>query len=255
MDKNKLDTHDNRLRLDDAFNFGCNDKLECFTKCCMAANIWLTPYDVIRMKKGLGISSGKFLKLYTTTCRTKDIGYPIISMKLKTDKAKGCPFRTSKGCKVYDDRPWVCRMYPLVPVPVDKRASAFVDWPNSEFELNVWGRCMGFSGGKPVTIRQWRDSQSLVEYEAVNRAWKKVTHHDGSGSKNLLRGKAAEQFHLGCYNMDDFRLFVFDGDFLGKFDLSKAILKKIKSDDTALLMFAFLWLRHVLFGESTLKRR
>jgi len=33
------------------------------------------------------------------------------------------------------------------------------------------------------------------------------------------------------------------------------MLKKIRSDETDLLRFAFRWLRQVLFGESTLKRR
>jgi hypothetical protein len=72
---------------------------------------------------------------------------------------------------------------------------------------------------------------------------------------NLLQGEARDMFFLGSYNIDEFRNMVFQGSFVDHFDIEKQTLKKIRSDETDLLRFAFRWLRQVLFGESTLKRR
>ena len=62
-------------------------------------------------------------------------------------------------------------------------------------------------------------------------------------------------FFLGSYNIDEFRSMVFQANFLDYFDIDKKVLKKIRSDETELLRFAFTWLRHVLFGEATLRRK
>ncbi len=37
------------------FHFSCNDSLPCFTQCCRDVNIYLTPYDVLRLRRALRI--------------------------------------------------------------------------------------------------------------------------------------------------------------------------------------------------------
>ena len=49
------------LTSEDDFRFECRPGLECFTRCCRDITIFLTPYDVLRMKNALNISSGDFL--------------------------------------------------------------------------------------------------------------------------------------------------------------------------------------------------
>ena len=49
------------LKLADQFTFACHSGLECYTTCCRDVNIMLTPNDVIRMKKALGLTSTEFL--------------------------------------------------------------------------------------------------------------------------------------------------------------------------------------------------
>jgi hypothetical protein len=49
-----------RLGIDDKFKFACKQAFKCFTKCCADVNIFLTPYDILRMKKRLNIKSGQF---------------------------------------------------------------------------------------------------------------------------------------------------------------------------------------------------
>ncbi|MDY6974018.1 MAG: YkgJ family cysteine cluster protein, partial [Thermodesulfobacteriota bacterium] len=38
--------------------FNCTPGVACFTQCCQDVTIVLTPYDVLRLKNALGISSG-----------------------------------------------------------------------------------------------------------------------------------------------------------------------------------------------------
>ncbi len=40
--------------LDDKFKFSCHKELTCYNTCCRDVNIFLTPYDVLRMRRGPG---------------------------------------------------------------------------------------------------------------------------------------------------------------------------------------------------------
>ena len=39
-----------RLKEDAEFNFACHPGVSCFNQCCSDVNIFLTPYDVLRLK-------------------------------------------------------------------------------------------------------------------------------------------------------------------------------------------------------------
>ena len=54
-----------RLNADSEFQFKCHKGVKCFNQCCRDINIILTPYDIIRLKARLGLSSEEFLTLYT----------------------------------------------------------------------------------------------------------------------------------------------------------------------------------------------
>ena len=46
----------------DTFSFQCHSELSCFNRCCRNLNLFLYPYDVIRLKNGLGLSSDQFVE-------------------------------------------------------------------------------------------------------------------------------------------------------------------------------------------------
>ncbi|MBI5665153.1 MAG: YkgJ family cysteine cluster protein, partial [Nitrospirae bacterium] len=54
-----------KYTLDTKFKFRCHKGIKCFTHCCSNIEILLTPYDVVRLRKRLGISSGEFLEKYS----------------------------------------------------------------------------------------------------------------------------------------------------------------------------------------------
>ncbi len=96
------------------FNFQCGPGVGCFTRCCQDVTIVLTPYDILRLKNRLGITSEDFIDQYTLPLTKPDSGLPVFILKMGEDPDKRCPFVTSdQGCAVYSERPWACRMYPL----------------------------------------------------------------------------------------------------------------------------------------------
>ena len=235
-----------RLRNNDSFSFSCRKELECFNRCCRNINLFLTPYDILRIKRRLKIPSHEFLKTYTLPLFPAEVGHPVILMKMLPDETRNCPFVGVEGCMIYDDRPWSCRSFPLEPVS---------DSPDPEFELVKRDFCLGFNSNKNHSVKKWRDTQNISFYEEMNNEWKKITYHENFGAVDLLQGEGRDIFFLGSYNVDEFRNMVFHGNFPDYFDIEKKVLKKLRSDETELLRFAFKWLRHVLFRESTLTRK
>jgi uncharacterized protein len=246
MEENEMDAESERLGIDDSFDFRCGNDLECFNKCCRDINLFLTPYDIVRIKRRLNVPSYEFLKTYTFPLFPEEIGHPVILMKMMPDESRRCPFVGSEGCMIYEDRPWSCRSFPLEPL---------ADALPARFEIVKRDFCLGFGGGRRNAVRRWRDTQNMAHYEEINNEWKKVTHHEKFTSRNILEGHLRDMFFLGSYNIDEFRELVFKGDFLEFFDVDTKVLKKIKANETELLKFSFRWLRHVLFGDDTLKRR
>ena len=53
-----------RIKENDTFCFRCHPKVACFNLCCRNLNLFLYPYDVIRLKQSLGLSSDEFLDRY-----------------------------------------------------------------------------------------------------------------------------------------------------------------------------------------------
>ena len=92
--------------------FRCYKGVSCFNACCRQADVTLAPYDIIRLKKRFGMTSSEFLKQYTVPFRMDRDGTP--GVKLKTDETGTClQLNGDAGCGVYEDRPSVCRYYPV----------------------------------------------------------------------------------------------------------------------------------------------
>ena len=75
----------------DTFLFLCSEQVACFNGCCRDLNQFLTPYDILRLKNRLGISSTLFLRQYTREHIGPGTGLPVVTLKI--DRASGliCP--------------------------------------------------------------------------------------------------------------------------------------------------------------------
>lgn len=96
----------------DTIRFRCRKGIACFNKCCQNIDVMLTPYDVLRLKNRLGLSSAEFQQKHATVFEMDAHGMPGLKMKHK-DGSQACQFLTPQGCGVSQDRPTACRYYAL----------------------------------------------------------------------------------------------------------------------------------------------
>lgn len=239
-----------RLNEESEFCFKCHKDVPCFNACCGDINIFLTPYDIIRLKNRLGITSGEFLSKYTLSPFDKNAKYPIILLKMNEDEKKSCPFVSEKGCTVYEDRPWPCRMYPLGLASGKDKA----DGTEREFYFLLKEElCKGHNEDNKMKVGEWLEDQGINEYNRIGELFKEITLHDYFEKEGQLEPRKMEMFFTACYNIDKFRDFIFQSTFLQKFDVDDSVLEKLKNDDIELLKFAYGWLRFAIFGEQTMK--
>lgn len=246
--KEKILQDYDRLGLDDEFSFACHDKVPCFNACCADVNIFLTPYDVLRMKNAIDMDSSEFLDKYTQLPIEKNQKYPVVMFRMDHEKeGLPCQFVDTGGCTIYEDRPWPCRMYPL------GMASPKDDEVGEEFYfLMKEDVCQGFEEAKKWSVREWLSDQGMETYDEFGRYFKEITLHDFFGKNQTLPPEKMEMFYTACYDLDSFRRFIFESTFLKRFDIEAETVAAIKDDDEALLRFAFRWLRFALFGEETI---
>jgi len=240
-----------RLNRSSEFSFKCHPGVSCFNDCCADVNIFLTPYDILRLKHNLGISSEEFLSKYTISPFDEKLKYPIVLLKMEDDEHKSCPFVGKDGCRVYPDRPWACRMYPLG-LASPKENSGIAD--DEFYFLLQEDICRGFNENRRLSIGEWIKEQGIAEYDAMGKYHKELTLHDFFQKEgNNLTPAKVEMFFMACYNLDKFREFIFCSSFLDKFEIDQETGTAIKDDDAELLKFGYRWLRFALFGEKTLK--
>ena len=60
---------------------------------------------------------------------------------------------------------------------------------------------------------------------------------------------------MALYDLDRFRDFVLNSEFLKRFDIDETTHKNIEYNDVELMKFAFKWIRFGLFGDSFYKLR
>ncbi|MBW2365697.1 MAG: YkgJ family cysteine cluster protein, partial [Deltaproteobacteria bacterium] len=212
----------------------------------------LTPYDVLRFKNRLNLSSEEFLENYTTSYVDEAYGVPVVKLKMNNDETRRCPFVSPEGCAVYDDRPGACRLYPL-----GRAASKiFERHPAGEYYFVVKeSHCLGFNEKQEWTVQEWIINQGMDEYNAINDFFMNITAGRRAKTIKALSDQQLQMFYMACYNLDEFRRFVFETTFLDKFDIAQDVLNHIETDNMKLMEFAFQWLKFSLFGEKTLQIR
>jgi Fe-S-cluster containining protein len=241
-----------RLGLDSRFRFGCDKNVPCFNQCCGDVNIFLTPYDVLRMKRALDMDSAEFLDRYTQLPIHREMQYPVVMFCMdESREGKPCHFVGEDGCTIYSDRPWPCRMYPL------GLASPKEGDPDQEefYFLMKEDVCQGFAESREWTVGEWLADQGIAEYEEFGRLWKELTLHEALGKGKGLSPEKMNMLHMACYDLDSFRRFIFESSFLRRFEIEPEIQARLREDDEELLRFAFRWVRFACFGEETMKIR
>ncbi len=236
----------------DTFSFACHPAVSCFTECCRDLKLVLTPYDLLRLKKALGLVSSDLLDQFVVIKPQELNGFPGVYLKMNEDERHACPFVSPEGCRIYKDRPGACRIYPI------GRASSKTKGQDEAKEFHFLVKedhCRGFDEAKEWSIKSWSQDQGLEPYTFFNDCWTEIIQHKGSLGPEALIPQKLQMFFMASYNLDQFRKFVLKSTFLQRFVVPEERIRKMESDDEELLRLAFQWLKLVLFGEKALPLR
>ena len=239
-----------RLTGKDNLQFRCHPGVSCFNQCCSKIEILLTPYDLLRLRKRLNLSAEEFLYEYATPYTMAKGQLPVAMIRMK-EQSGSCPFVTDEGCSVYEDRPVVCRYYPLG-LALMHRQHATED--EAFYFMIKEDYCQGHKEEKRWRVDDWRQDQGSDGYDEHNKKWMEIiVKRRSAGDATSTSLQVSEFFYMASTNPDKFRSFVFDSSFLQRYTVDEETVAKIKDDDVALTEFAFSWLKSVLFGDDEIK--
>jgi Fe-S-cluster containining protein len=230
--------------------FSCHKGIGCWNACCSNIDISLTPYDVLRMKKRLGITSTEFLKDYTVPYEMEKDGIAGIKFR-PIEGGSACRFMKPEGCDIYTDRPTACRYYPVALLSMRKQ-DEYVD--RDSYAIVKEDHCKGHEVNRRITIADYRKEQGLEEYDDLARGWRQLVLKKKSSGPTIGKPslRSRQLFFMACYDVDRFREFVFAESFAKLFELKPEERESFATDDVALLQFAFRFLRQVMFGEESI---
>jgi len=236
-----------RIEAGDTFSFRCYPGIECFNRCCRNLNLFLYPYDVLRLKHALGISSDEFLDHYVDVVLRSGNFFPDVLLRMSENREKTCPFLVDAGCAIYADRPDTCRTFPIEQgVLYDaarKKDAALHFFRPPDF-------CQGQHEDQEWTLTTWSRDQDAVLYHRMTIRWaelKRLFQTDPWEAEGPAGARAKMAF-MATYNIDRFREFVMNSSFLKRYKVKSVILKKIKANDEELLKFGFDWIKFYLWG-------
>ena len=236
-----------RLKKSDSFKFRCYPGIACFNRCCRNINLFLYPYDVIRLKNQLNMTSDQFLDKYVDIVLRPSNFFPEVLLSMSDNPEKTCPFLDASGCTVYTNRPDTCRTFPVeqgifYDAEHDKTAPVYFFKP-PDF-------CLGQHEETEWTTQTWSKDQDAVIYNKMTARWselKRLFQQDPWGSQGP-EGPRAKMAFMATYNIDQFRDFLFKSTFLKRYKVTSKILKQIRSDDVELMKFGFEWVKFYVWG-------
>lgn len=233
------------------FKFRCHKGVKCFTACCSNINIVLPPYDLLRLRKRFGMTAEDFINKYCEIEILAKTLLPVITLKMQDDAKRSCPFLTPEGCTVYEDRPNICRYYPVGMATLRKKDA---EGGKDEFYfMTKEDHCKGFEEDQEWTIDEWRKDQEADLHDEMNRGWMDILIKKKSFGEKEFPDIKNKMFFMVSTNTDYFREFVFGSSFLETYDIPAERIEKVRTDDAELLKLAYEWLRSSMFAEETLK--
>ncbi|MCG6909655.1 MAG: YkgJ family cysteine cluster protein [Deltaproteobacteria bacterium] len=242
------------IKAGDTFKFRCHPDISCFNRCCRNLNLFLYPYDVLRLKTALGVTSDAFIDRYVDVVLREGSFFPDILLRMADNAEKTCPWLSEAGCRVYADRPDSCRTFPVEQGlyrgadPGESRLVCFFRPPDF---------CMGQHEDRSWTAATWAADQEAERYNKMTLEWSRIKalfQRDPWGREGP-EGARAKMAFMATYNIDRFREFVWGSSFLKRYRVKTALLKRIKSDDLELLKFGFDWVKLFVWGITSKKIR
>lgn len=241
-----------KLELGSKLKFRCYKGISCFNACCKRADVTLTPYDIIRLKDNLGMSSTDFLKEHTVPFQIDQDGVP--GVKLRTDDEGSCTFMTEEGCSVYTDRPTSCRYYPLGHMAMRKSGEVHEE---THYFLVKEDHCKGHEEERELTIQEYLKEQETSYYDEMNKEWLQIMLKKRSAGPSVGRPPEStlQLFFMCSYDMDRLCRFVLSEQFKNSYDLEESVYETLANEDIPLMNFGTKFMKQAFFGERSIPEK
>ncbi|MCU0540115.1 MAG: YkgJ family cysteine cluster protein [Desulfobacterales bacterium] len=227
----------------ESFQFECTPRVACFNACCRDLVQALTPYDALRLRRGLGLTSGRFLAQFTRRHTGPGSGLPVATLIPADRPLRRCPFVTESGCGVYPDRPASCRIYPLVRSVCRSRATGEL---TESFYLLREPHCRGFEGPTRQRVDEWVACQGLSDYNRENDRLLELIALKNRRHPGPLSSATGDRIFTALYDADAFRAALAGGRLPGGTALCEQFPGAARGDDLALLHAGLAWARHLI---------
>jgi uncharacterized protein len=233
MESNQPAQDQPTLHAGDSFRFSCHEDLPCFTQCCRDVNIYLTPYDVLRLRRALGIGSSEVLAKYTRHFLAGPSSIPLVLLLMNRETLR-CKLVTDAGCTVYENRPWACRMYPL---DLGSKKGEYRPFVGKD-------RCLGLREPVEMGVGDWLAGQGVEPHMEMDRAFQAIIPEPFQQGE-LVSAELGKLLFL-AYDLDRFAEFLKDERFRKFYDVDDTMLRRLQEEDELLLLLAFRYIRDQL---------
>ena len=238
-----------RLASDSRFHFNCHSKLACFNQCCQNPTVILKPYDIIRLRRRLGITTTEFLERYTTKVLEDKSQLPLVMLDIEKEEGMLSFFGGSR--LQYLRRP----TRSLPPLSYHPGQQPGRDGVIDSYFMKQLNFCQGFTEGQELTLARWKSNQGMEPYDELNRTWLEIILKRGALNPSADDARAPALFTMIAYDIDKFRQFVFQTPFLEIMEIPEDVAAVLQESDVALLRFGYKYLKMVLLIEDTLQMK
>ena len=231
-----------RVEPGEAFRFACHPGVPCFNACCRDLDLLLNPYDVLRLRRNLNVTSQELFSRFVDALELPDTGFPVAALRMADSPGRPCPFVRPSGCTVYEDRPAACRTYPLGRgTGLDEGGDVIERWCLVREE-----HCRGFEERPEWTSATWVADQGVAEYAAVDDRYLVMVARVSRLGRRLSEQQRRAS-GLALFQLDRFAELLRDGDLLERLSVPCNDRDAIVADERLTLNFALNWLERELF--------
>ena len=144
----------------DTFRFRCT---ECGQCCKNREDILLSPFDLNRMARYLGIEMGQVIQDYCIWYAGQSSMLPVVTMRMQGPE-KRCPFLKGKKCGIHAAKPTVCALFPLGRISSE----------NDDHVHYMMQKVNCGADNEKHTVREWLAGYGLEDSEQWFLEWQKV---------------------------------------------------------------------------------